>query len=383
MRPVSPFRRPITAVTRTRVVRVLVALLLAFEAGTAGQARTAAAAAIPQRLTDTEFWKLVTDFSEPDGFFRSDNLVSNEDTYPAIVPELQRFVKPGGVYVGVGPDQNFIYIAALKPAIAFIPDIRRGNLQMHLMYKALFEQSADRADFLSRLFSRKRPDGLTAQSTPQDLFVAFSGSDTSDTLYKQNLQAIFATLTRHGIPLNDADTRGIEYIFNSFYMAGPYLQYSSAPAVGRGRYPSFAELQVATDAGGVPRGYLATEEAYRTVRSLEQRNLIVPLVANFAGPKTLRAVGAWVAAHDARVTTFYASNVEQYLFQDQIWGDFALNLAALPVDDTSTFIRSCFNTCIGPNNSRVAMLLDSVPALVRDHRAGLIRSYYDLLVRTR
>jgi hypothetical protein len=369
------------ATGRRWIVRAIIAIVLAAGAGTAGDAR---AVAIPARLTDAEFWKLVTDFSEPDGFFRSDNLVSNEDTYPAIVPELQRVVKPGGVYIGVGPDQNFIYIAALKPAIAFIPDIRRGNLQMHLMYKALIEQSADRAEFLSRLFSRKRPAGLTPQATPQELFTAFAASDTSDALYRQTFQAVLAGLARHGIPLDDADTRGIEYIFNSFYMSGPYLQYSSAPAAGRSRYPSFAELQVAVDAGGVPRGYLATEEAYRTVRSLEQRNLIVPLVANFAGPKTLRAVGAWVAARGAKVTTFYASNVEQYLFQDSIWGDFAENLAALPTDQTSTFIRSCFNMCISTTfNSRVVMLLDSVPALVRDHRAGLIRSYYDVLARTR
>jgi hypothetical protein len=357
-------------------------LAVALTAGGAVQGR--APAALPQRLTDAEFWKLIQDFSEPDGFFRSDNLVSNEDTFQVIVPDLQRLVKPGGVYIGVGPDQNFTYIAALKPAIAFIPDIRRGNLQMHLMYKALMEQSADRADFLSRLFSRKRPEGLTALSRPQELFTAFGAADPSDALFKQNYQAILTTLAKHGFPIGDADARGIEYIFGSFYASGPYLQYSSAPAAGRSRYPSFGELQVATDAAGVARGYLASEDLYRAVRSLEQRNLIVPLVANFAGPKTLRAVGAWVSDHGGRVTTFYASNVEQYLFQDGIWGDFAENLAALPTDQTSTFIRSCFNICVNTaNNSRVVMLLDSVPALVRDQRGGLIHTYYDLLGRTR
>ena len=64
--------------------------------------------------------------------------------------------------MGVGPEQNFTYIAVTRPAIAFIVDIRRGNLDLHLMYKALFELSADRADFVSRLFSRKRPAGPAA-----------------------------------------------------------------------------------------------------------------------------------------------------------------------------------------------------------------------------
>src|SRR6186997_1494954 len=37
-----------------------------------------AAAALPQRLSDRDFWQLSTDLSEPNGSFRSDNLLSNE-----------------------------------------------------------------------------------------------------------------------------------------------------------------------------------------------------------------------------------------------------------------------------------------------------------------
>ena len=99
----------------------------------------------------------MTELSEADGFFRSDNLVSNELFMQRVIPDLTRIVKPGRVYLGVGPEQNFTYIAAIKPAMAFIIDVRRGNLQLHLMYKALFELSSDRADFVSRLFSLKRP----------------------------------------------------------------------------------------------------------------------------------------------------------------------------------------------------------------------------------
>ena len=64
------------------------------------------------------------------------------------------------MYLGVGPEQNFPYIIALKPGMAIIFDMRRGNLHEHLLYKAMFELSNDRADFLSRLFSRARPAGL-------------------------------------------------------------------------------------------------------------------------------------------------------------------------------------------------------------------------------
>src|SRR5262245_38996044 len=155
--------------------RVLLAATLAFAVGiSAWTPGRVATAQLPTRLSDAEFWRLVEDFSESNGFFRSDNLVSNEDTYQFVIPDLLRIVRPGGVYVGVGPDQNFTYIVALRPRISFIPDIRRGNLQLHLMYKAVIELAADRAEFLSRLFSRRRPPGLGPASTPEQLFAAYS-----------------------------------------------------------------------------------------------------------------------------------------------------------------------------------------------------------------
>src|ERR1039458_4109633 len=121
----------------------------------------AASDTLPSRLTDQEFWKLSEEFSEPNGYFQSDNLVSNEDTFQYVVPTIRKNVKPGGVYLGVAPDQNFTYLLAADPKMAFIVDIRRGNLHTQLMYKALLELSSDRADFVSRLFSKKRPAGLT------------------------------------------------------------------------------------------------------------------------------------------------------------------------------------------------------------------------------
>src|SRR5215467_7734848 len=106
----------------------------------------------PSRLTDQEYWALTEMASEPNGEFQSDNFLSNERGYQVVIPDLIATAKAGRVYLGVGPEQNFPYILALKPAIAIIFDIRRGNLHEHLLYKSLFELSSDRADFLSRLF---------------------------------------------------------------------------------------------------------------------------------------------------------------------------------------------------------------------------------------
>jgi hypothetical protein len=119
-----------------------------------------AADTLPPQIGDAAFWKMIEDFSEPGGTFTSENFSSNERGYQNLMPKLQSIVKPGGVYLGVGPEQNFQYIAGLRPKIAFIIDLRRQNLIQHLMYKAAFEMSANRADFLSVIFSRRRPEGL-------------------------------------------------------------------------------------------------------------------------------------------------------------------------------------------------------------------------------
>src|SRR5215471_20962243 len=128
-----------------------------------------AADTLPSQLTDEQFWKLSSESSEPDGTFRSDNLLSNEIYFQYVVPDLVKTAKSERVYMGVGPEQNFTYIVALRPKMVFIVDIRRGNFDLHLMYKAIFEMSKDRADFVSRLFSKKRPEGLSSESTAEEI----------------------------------------------------------------------------------------------------------------------------------------------------------------------------------------------------------------------
>jgi hypothetical protein len=304
-----------------------------------------APARLPDRLSDAEYWKLIGDLSEPGGFFRSDNLLSNEVWLQYVIPELLDIAKPGRVYMGVGPEQNFTYIAALKPAMAIIVDVRRGNLQMHLMYKALFEMSADRPEFVSRLFSRKRPAGLTAASSVQDIFQAFASATPDPKLFEENFKTIVDHLQKtHGFALDPEDVPGIRYIYEFFGRYGPELTYwMSGGGGGRGglrNSPTYADLAVATDAAGVLRGYLASEENFNTLKTLESKNLLVPVVGNFAGPKAIRAVGAWLKAHNGMVSAFYLSNVEQYLNMDGIWMDFCANASRLPIDESSQFIRS-------------------------------------------
>ena len=302
-----------------------------------------AAEALPTRLSDQEFWRLSADLSEPDGRFRSDNLLSNEVWLQYVIPDLMKSARVGRVYMGVGPEQNFTYMTSLRPAMAFIIDIRRGNLDLHLMYKAVFELSADRAEFVSRLFSRPRPEGLSEKSTGTELFDAFVNVERSEALYTENLQAIRNQLvTRHGFALSDLDWAGVEYVFKNFATFGPKIRYSSSGSgfYGGGNQPSYADLMTATDGDNIGRSYLTSEDNFRFLKDLEARNLLVPVVGNFAGSKAIRAVGQYLRDKGAIVSAFYLSNVEMYLQQDGIWGDFCNNVKALPLDEGSTFIRS-------------------------------------------
>jgi hypothetical protein len=220
-----------------------------------------AAAELPGRLSDQEFWSLSVDFSEPDGSFRSENLISNEMVLAHLLPEVIGRAKPGGVYLGVGPEQNFSYIAAIRPRMAFITDIRRGNLHVLLMYKALFELSADRAELISRLFTKPRPAGLSTTSTARELMDAFWVTATGDeAAYQANLDALAGHLTKtRAIPLSPEDLDGVARAYRAFYFYGPAIDYSAStfltPSRG-GRSATYWDLMTQTDANGEELSYL-------------------------------------------------------------------------------------------------------------------------------
>jgi hypothetical protein len=301
---------------------------------------------LPERLTDRKFWELTQTLSEPNGAFQSDNLLSNETGLQKVLPDLTERHPPGGVYLGVGPEQNYTYIAALQPRIAFILDIRRGNRDLHLMYQAIFELAKDRADFVSLLFSRPRPEGLSAETTVGDLFVAFDAIPPSESEYRTNLARLISRLTEsHRWPLTPEEHQGIEYVYEKFFRFGPGISYMSSregrvsPLIAA-FHGSYATMMQASDARDAPGSYLSSEARFGIVKDLHARNLIVPVVGDFAGPKALRAIADWLRARRGVVSVFYLSNVEDYLRRGGTWTRFCENAATLPIASGSNFIRS-------------------------------------------
>src|SRR5712692_9075556 len=145
----------------------------------------------PDSLSALEFSRLIREVSEEGGYFFSDNLISNETPYLTVVYKLRQLGATGGAYIGVGPEQNFTYIAKLRPRIAFIVDIRRQAMIQHLMYKAIFHLSLNRLQFLSRLLSKPLTKEAPSPDGPiSEVLAYFKKTTGDDKEYAANTAAI-------------------------------------------------------------------------------------------------------------------------------------------------------------------------------------------------
>jgi hypothetical protein len=303
------------------------------------------------------FSQQVRDLSEAGGSFDTDNLISNERSYLHAIPALKQAGAAGGAYVGVGPDQNFSYIAASRPAIAFIIDVRRDNLLLQLLFKALFEISDTRADYLAHLFGRplRPPAGqwrsATLETIAAQLDSAQPGAGDLKALHKQ----VAAQIARFGVPLPAEDAATIERFHQTFIDAGLSLKFQSFGRTPRSYYPTYRELLFETDRAGRQANFLVSEDDYQFVRGLQMRDAIVPVVGNLAGPSALAAIGRAIRRRGETISVFYVSNVELYLFQNGVFSTYAETLSGLPRSAHSVLIRSIFS---GPG---VWSLPDSAP----------------------
>ncbi|MEK7830239.1 MAG: hypothetical protein AAB401_04090, partial [Acidobacteriota bacterium] len=301
--------------------------------------------------------------------------------------KMRQLDASGGAYLGVGPEQNLTYIAKVRPRIAFIMDIRRQAVIQHLMYKAIFHLSPTRAQFLSLLFSRPLPkDKASAADAPIGEILDVIGNATSDDkTYASNLAAIRKAIQEDfQFPLSERDQTDLDYVYKTFRNEGLNIGYQMGGMGGRGNFPNLKDLILQTDQNGKLGNYLATTDDFDFVRGLHQKNLIIPVVGDFAGKKALAAIGKYLRKNSFTVTAYYTSNVEQYLFQNEVFSAFAENVRKLPINDKSLFIRSAS----GRNQQhparlpdhRSATLLQYIAVFLKDFDAGRYQNHYDLVM---
>jgi hypothetical protein len=359
----------------SRPRRVLLALAVAGLIGTFAPAA--------QQPAPAGFAARVAQLSEPGGYFDTDNLISNERSFLHVVPAIREANLAGGVYIGVGPDQNFSYIAQVKPSMAFIVDLRRDNLLLHLLFKALFSLSETRVDYLSLLFGRPIPAPLTAWRTADlDKIVAHvEGARLAETAISELRARVDAKVKAFGLPLSEADFATINRFHRRFIAAGMLLKFQTTGRQPQSYYPSYRDLLYETDRQGRRWNYLASEDDFQFVRTLEQRDLVIPVVGDLAGQTALAQIGRLMTARGDRLSAFYASNVEFYLFGDGKFANYVENLKRLPHSDKSLIIRSVFGG-LGQSAPGYysSSLVQPVDELLQGYVAGRFRGYSELTV---
>jgi hypothetical protein len=368
-------------------INFLLLLLLASSMTAFGQTPAPVPPPQPDSLSAAEFSRLVRELSEEGGYFRSDNFTSNEMSYLNVLDKLKQVGASGGAYLGVGPEQNFTYIAKIRPRIAFLVDIRRQAIIQHLLYKAVFHLSANRVEFLSRLLSKPLPKekAIKPEAPLAEILQFFNQAQASDEAYAANLATLRKTIQEDfQFPLSSEDHKSLEYVYKSFRDEGLMISFRMDSAWGM-NFPTFKEILEATDLNGRQGSFLATPEDYDFVRTLHRKNMIIPVVGDFGGKKAIASVGDYLKKNNFTVTAFYTSNVEQYLFDSDVFTAFANNVRRLPLNDKSLFIRAVF-TIRYPHPAQWAVsgltvtLLQSMPLFLKDFDAGRYSTYEALTV---
>jgi len=372
---------PKTTRKAVRLIPALLALLIVGAFCPKEAPRSQPAAAEPE----LKLAALSAQLSEPAGYFDSDNLISNETSYLQVADQLADTVAPGGVYVGVGPDQNFNYIARIRPRYAFILDIRRQNMLQHLLFTALLAEADDAYQFLCLLFSRScpsvTPEGALrgVERTLQALAPALPSAE----VFAGNLQAVYRHIEGPlQFTLQTQDRADIRAISRTFFEEQAEIRFRSFRRPWAVYHPTYRTLLLTRSPSGRFGYFLDTPEDYGIVRDLARAQRIIPVVGDFAGPHALRAIGRWVHERGLTVSAFYTSNVEFYLLRNDAFERFIANVRELPTKPDSLLIRACFD--YGRSHPaelpghRSATLLQRIPRFLELNAAGSYTSYWDV-----
>jgi hypothetical protein len=362
--------------------RLLIAPLLSafLLTGTAGRVANAA-------RDHKSFAALSARLSEPGGYFDSDNLISNETSYLHVIGKIRELGVAGGVYVGVGPDQSFSYIAKIRPKMAIIIDIRKDNLLQHLLFKAMFARSRNRVEYLCTMFGKPFPKTKGWESRGVKELSEYIDTTTSDAkLFEKTSKDIRQDIQKFGIPLTQTDLETIGKVQHAFFSAGLDIRYSSYHRPPRSIYPPYRELLLETDLGGQQQNYFNSEDDFQFIKRLEDQDLIVPVVGDLSGPQAMKAIGQYVAEIKEHVSAFYVSNVEFYLQRQGTFDKFAENLKSLPIDNRSVIIRSYFNYYAPAHpqaepNHFSTQLMERIDDLLKQCASGECESYNDIVTK--
>ncbi len=212
-------------------------------------------------------------------------IITNEDRHDLYIPAIRDL---GGVYLGVGSNQNYEMIGWAKPTFAVLIDFDQMVVDIHKLYKVAFEHAES-----------------------PDQFIEFWSSGQSDRL-RQFVRAAFP------------DDRQFLAVMKARRYAGQRIYKKLQRTQRRHKRQKLASYL--TDAG-----------QYGDVRRQVQTGHVIAIRGDFTGTKTMRALGDLLKKHRQTVRVFYISNCEQYFKYDS---NFRHNINSLPVDTASLILRT-------------------------------------------
>jgi hypothetical protein len=194
---------------------------------------------------------------------------------------------------------------------------------------------------------------------------------------------VSASIAGFGIPLSPSDRETINRFHRTFIDSGLSLKFQRAGRAPRSVYPTYRDLLLETDRSGNYGNYLASEAAFQFVKSLQAQDRVIPVVGNLAGDRALASIARLMSDRGERLSAFYVSNVELYLWQDGAFSQFMANLARLPSEPRSVVIRAVFGTTIDESvpGYYSTSVVQPVADLLRGHQQGRYRSYWSIITR--
>ncbi|MFN0110817.1 MAG: hypothetical protein ACKVZH_18310 [Blastocatellia bacterium] len=341
-------------------------------------------------LSLEQFASLSQKLSEPNGYFDTDNLISNETSYLHVMGKMRQMKINGGAFIGVGPDQSFSYIAQIRPSIAFMVDVRRDNLLQHLLFKALFASARNRVEFLCLFFGKPvppKPEDVKSWEARsiQDIVVYVDKTAKDTKLFEATHAALQAKIKSYGLKLSDSELTTIKRMHMEFFTSGMDLKFTTHGRGSRAYYPDYRDLTLEKDLTGKQCNYLASEDDFRFMKSLQDRNLVIPVTGNLAGTHALKSIAAYLNERGEKVSAFYTSNVEFYLSRGDDFDQFAKSVKLMPRAANSVIIRSYFNGTFGYAHPQSVsgyystQLLQTMDSFVKEFSAGGLQSYTDVI----
>ncbi len=333
------------------------------------------------------FAALSNRLSEPGGYFDSDNLISNETSYQHVLGKLREMSVANGIYIGVGPDQSFTYIAKIRPKMAIIIDIRRDNLLQHLLFKALFGRARNRVEYLCLFFGKPFPKTKGwEQRSIKEIVDYVDGAPADQKLFDKTAKDVKQDIQKYGFTMSQSDLEIVAKIHKAFFSAGLEIRYSSYHRPPRSIYPTYRDLLLERDLAGQQQNYFNSEDDFQFLKKLEDQDLIVPVVGDLSGTQALKAIGQYITESKEKVSAFYVSNIEFYLQRQGTFDKFVENLKSLPIDEHSVIIRSYFNYYAPPHpqaepNHFSTQLLQRIDDLIKQCASGECDSYNDIVTK--